>query len=75
MFPDPWAATCNGQPTPPHWNVYSTAKYLGFLLYAEDESGNKIGSFELNPARIPRRFYLPPGTYVRCVSYSCFSMS
>ena len=54
-LPTPYAAHMSGTEIP----VYTTAKYLGLLLYAVDENETKVGSWEI-PNESPLRFWTPP---------------
>ena len=55
MKPHPWAA----QPLGREIQAWETSKYMGLLMYAEDETGNKVGEWEIIPES-PPRFWTPP---------------
>ena len=55
MKPHPWAA----QPIGREIQAWETSKYMGLLMYAEDETGNKVGEWEIIPES-PPRFWTPP---------------
>ena len=55
MKPHPWAP----QPVGREIQAWETAKFMGLLMYAEDETGQKIGAWEIIPES-PQDYWTPP---------------
>ena len=55
MKPHPWAP----QPVGREIQAWETSKYMGLLMYAEDETGQKIGGWEIIP-ETPPDYWTPP---------------